>query len=264
MVSCGGEAPPPPKPSEGRLEKMKPKQGDSLSKLMERDWNNVEYILYGFINYDTSKVNTATENLPELSSYILRGIPQAYRENKAEWQAARSNINTSAVNLKQVFKEQDFNEARNNFRELTKSCMECHRDYRKYLKPKQNLSEAQLAAIKPHDADSLSMVMDRDWDNLKYMLYGFLNYDNVRLKTTTDNLIALADHMAKKITPDHMAHIAEWSKQCNRQRELAITIWHEFEQENFEESHKQVMNLIENCMECHKTYRKHLLLSEEG
>ncbi len=262
ILSCGGEAPPPQKSSEGRLEKMKPKQGDSFSKLMERDWNNVEYILYGCINYDNAKVKTATENLVALSSHILRGIPQTYRENKAAWQESRSEINGSAVNLKRVFEEQDFDESRNQFRDLTRNCMNCHKEYRKYLKPKQKLSEAQLAAMKLSKDDSLSVLMDRTWDNLKYMLYGFLNYDDVRMNITTENLVAISESMIEKISPEHMVHAAEWNEQCNLQRELATTIKREFEQKNFEKSHNLVMKMIGNCMECHKLYRKHLLRSE--
>ncbi len=261
MSGCG-EGTPPPKPSEGRLEKMKPKKGDSLSKLMERDWNNIEYIMYGFINYDTEKIKTATGNLVALSSYMLTGITPAYMEHKAEWGQQCSAIRNLAGDLKREFEQQNFDESRNNFFKLTKNCMDCHKLYRKYLKPKLKLSAAQLEAMQAKDGDSLSNLMDRNWDNLRYMMYGFINYDDVRMKTTTENLVVISNYMAKKISPEHMSQKAAWNEQCDRQQALANNIGREFEQKNFEESQNQIQKLIANCMECHKLYRKHLIKAE--
>ena len=137
--------------------------------------------------------------------------------------------------------------------------MDCHKQYRNYLKPKERASKEELAAMKPQEEDKLSTLMDRGWDNLRYMMYGLINYDDERMKTATANLMALSEYMAKRISPVHKVHEAEWNEQCNRQGELALNISREFEQENFAEAGNQVTKLIENCMECHIIYRKHLL-----
>lgn len=263
LSGCGGEAP-KPKPTESKMERMKPKNDDNLTKLMDRSWNNLEYIMYGFINYDNEKIKTATDNLAVASGYMPRKITSAYKEHKTEWTEQCNRQRDLAAEIKRVFEQQDFDESRKQFVALTGICMDCHKQYRKYLKPKQSLDAVKLEEIKSKEGDSLRKLMDKDWDNLKYMMYGIINYDEERIKTSTENLAALGDHTAKGITPTYQANRAEWNKQCEIQKELATNIENDFKQENFNELQNHFLKLVENCMECHKVYRKHLFASQQG
>lgn len=258
LSGCGGEAPKPPQ-TEGKLERMKPKNNDNLVKLMDRSWNNLEYILYGFINYDNEKIKKASDNLKTISGYMPRKITSAYKEHKTEWTEQCNRQRDIVANIKVVFEQQDFDESRKQLMELTGICMDCHKQYRKYLKPKQKLDAVKSGELKPKDDDSLAKLMDRGWDNLKYMMYGIINYDAERIKTSTENIIALSDYTAKGISLAYQAHGAEWKEQCDTQKELAANIGNNFKQENFDELQNNLLKLIENCMECHKVYRKHLL-----
>jgi cytochrome c556 len=125
--------------------------------------------------------------------------------------------------------------------------------------PPQKPKESRLERMKPKAGDRLSKLMDRNWDNLEYIMYGFINYDVEKIKIATTNLDAIGPYMAQRISPAHQEHIVEWKEQCSRQQDIAAKLRREFEEQNFQEARNSLHELIENCMDCHKVYRKHLL-----
>jgi cytochrome c556 len=125
--------------------------------------------------------------------------------------------------------------------------------------PQQKHQESALEKMKPKKEDRLSKLMDRDWDNLTYILYGFMNFDSQKIKTGTANLADISPYMAKGIGPQHKQYRKEWNEQCNKQRELAVALGSQFADKDFDAALVSLKDLIKNCMECHKVYRKHLL-----
>ncbi len=132
IISCGGEAP-QQKKTESRMEKMKPKSGDSLSKLMDRSWSNFDYVIYGFLNYDNEKIRIVADNLATLAEYMKKGITPAYKRHGAEWNEQCDLMKDLAVKLKQNVEQQNFDEAKENFQGMIGTCMDCHLLYRKHL-----------------------------------------------------------------------------------------------------------------------------------
>ncbi len=132
MLGCGSNAPRQAK-TESRLEKMKPKTGDSLSKLMDRSWSNFDYVIYGFLNYDTEKIKIASDNLVTLGEHMSREIPAAYQSHRTEWNEQCNRMRELSINLKREFENQDFLKAREHFLALIETCMDCHKVYRKHL-----------------------------------------------------------------------------------------------------------------------------------
>ncbi len=122
--------------------------------------------------------------------------------------------------------------------------------------------ETKLEKMKPKAEDRLNTLMNRSWDNLEYLFYGFINYDLEKIKRATDNLIILSDYTAERISPAHRSHVVEWKEQCNVQRELVVKIRDEFENQNFEGAREHFVKLLGICMDCHKLYRKHLIKQE--
>ncbi len=128
--------------------------------------------------------------------------------------------------------------------------------------PRRKKTESRLEKMKPRSEDSLSRLMDRSWSNFEYIIYGFINYDNAKIKTATENMIAISGYMTKEIPPVHRANKTAWLQQCDTQRELATNLQRYFGEQNFDEARNYFLKLIENCMDCHKVYRKHLMKSE--
>ena len=129
--------------------------------------------------------------------------------------------------------------------------------------PEQKLQESKLEKLRPREEDRLSTLMDRGWDNLTYMMYGFMNYDNERIKVASANIVTMSPYMDKRIAPVYMKHREEWRDQCDQQQELAGIIRRQFEEKNFEASLTSLRDLVGVCMDCHKVYRMHLIEPEE-
>ena len=129
--------------------------------------------------------------------------------------------------------------------------------------PEKKRQETKLEKMRPKDEDRLSTLMDRAWDNLTYMMYGFMNYDTEKIKVSSDNIVKMSAYMNKRITPQYKKHSEEWREQCDRQQELAGIIKRQFEEKNFDEALTTLRGLVDVCMDCHKVYRKHLMASEE-
>jgi cytochrome c556 len=128
--------------------------------------------------------------------------------------------------------------------------------------PEQKRQEGMLERMKPKKDDRLSALMTRGWDNLSYIVYGFMSYDNEKIKTGTTNIVAMSPYMAQRIGPQYMEYKREWKEQCEQQKEIAIALKQHFEEMKFEEALNSLNELIGVCMDCHKVYRKHLLRPE--
>jgi cytochrome c556 len=128
--------------------------------------------------------------------------------------------------------------------------------------PQKKQQESKLDKMKPKPEDRLSTLMDRGWDNLTYILYGFMNFDNEKIKTGTQNIYTMSPYMAQRIGPQYKEYTQEWKNQCAMQQEYAQKLAQHFEEKDFENARESLHKLIEMCMECHKIYRKHLLESE--
>ncbi len=130
--------------------------------------------------------------------------------------------------------------------------------------PQKKQYESRLEKMKPKPEDRLGTLMDRSWDNLTYILYGFMNYDNEKIKTATANLGVICPIMAKRIGPQYQQHKKEWQAQCDEQKRLVGALRRQFEAQDFEDARNTLRDLVGVCMDCHKVYRKHLLQPEEG
>ncbi len=130
--------------------------------------------------------------------------------------------------------------------------------------PQKKAHENVLERMKPKEEDRLTTIMDRSWDNLTYILYGFMNYDNEKIKMATDNLNVICPIMKKRIGPQYQQHKQEWQAQCDEQLRLSRNIRQQFEDQNFEGARNSLRDLVGVCMDCHKVYRKHLLQPDEG
>ncbi len=128
--------------------------------------------------------------------------------------------------------------------------------------PQQKQQQSKLEKMKPMEEDRLRKLMDRAWDNYVYLLYGFMNYDNEKIKVATANIVEMSPYMARRITPQYQKQKTQWNEQCNQQRDFAANIKRHFEEQNFGEARKSLNELLEVCMECHKVYRSHLFKTE--
>ncbi len=122
--------------------------------------------------------------------------------------------------------------------------------------------ENKMEKMKPKNEDRLNTLMARAWDNLTFMMYGFMNYDASKIEVSSKNLVEMSPLMAQRIGPQHRKYKAQWNDQCDRQQQLAANIEQQFASQNFEEAIKSFGDLLAVCMDCHKIYRKHLFSEE--
>jgi len=107
----------------------------------------------------------------------------------------------------------------------------------------------------PSENDALQPLMAKSQANLRYLVYGLLNFDKVKLEKSTGNLISISQYLSKSLLPQHQAHQGEWEAMCEKQEHILDDIRQSFLDDNYEQATVLFGNLITNCVGCHKIFR---------
>ena len=60
---------------ETTAEKLKPSHKNTFEQLMQKSGHNINYILYGFLNYDEVKVKRGSQNIIKLCNLMVQKLP---------------------------------------------------------------------------------------------------------------------------------------------------------------------------------------------
>ncbi|MFQ5647463.1 MAG: hypothetical protein ACE5GM_11080 [bacterium] len=120
------------------------------------------------------------------------------------------------------------------------------------MEPRKKSVKVRLT---PKKGDALTTLMDRNLANLEYMMYGYINFDKVKIIKATDNLIHMGEAMKKKLPVHFKSRRAEWNAYCENHEKFANEIQEAFKTDDYDKGAHLLYNLIRNCMTCHKMYK---------
>ncbi len=105
------------------------------------------------------------------------------------------------------------------------------------------------------DTDAMQTLMAKSQANLRYLVYGLLNFDAVKLEKSTTNLIAISQYLTKNLLPQYQARQNDWNALCEKQEQILDDIRQGFLEKNYEQATASFGPLITTCVDCHKIFR---------
>ena len=109
--------------------------------------------------------------------------------------------------------------------------------------------------MEPNSSDALQPLMSKSQANLRYLIYGLLNFDRVKLEKSTKNLIAISQYLPKTALPHHQSSIKEFEQLAQDQQQILEDLRQNFLENNNEQAAALFGKLITNCVKCHKIFR---------
>jgi len=125
VAACGKIQEETPKESIGS--RLQHTQKDDVSTIMGRKIANIDYIMYGFINFDAHKIKKGTDNLIEISKYLADKRPKRRLLSKQTWDDLRNKQMEISQQVAAAFNRKNYEQSREHFKELVANCMECHK-----------------------------------------------------------------------------------------------------------------------------------------
>jgi hypothetical protein len=255
VTGCGEFAPQVErKKKQTTAEKLKPTPENTLEQLMEKSGHNINYILYGMLNYDQVKIKRGTKNIMTLCRLMMQKLPDYVlddQEEKERWEVAYREQSQIAENLNYRFEELNYESTRVELKMLLKNCMLCHED----------IGEMPIADVTfygpkvPTMDHSLTKVMDSDNVNFDLLLFGLVANDQSESESAITNIKRTSSLMIHKIPSQFQAQKEKWDLYCKRQRESATRISESIKSGKTDELWDNVQALLKDCMDCHKLYK---------
>lgn len=243
----------PPQKKQTTAEKLKPSTEDTLSLLMEKSGHNINYILYGLLNYDEVKVKRGSDNIIRLCRLMKQRMPDYVvddPEEKEMWEKTYQEQSQIAENINYRFEESNYEQARTELKNLLKNCMSCHADI--------EVGVADVTFIGPKNPTmdhALTEVMDSDNVNFNILLFGLVANDSSESQTAINNIKRTSSLMMHKIPDQYRPQKDKWDAYCKNQREAANRVAESIKADKTDELWDNVQGLLKECMGCHSLYR---------
>ena len=111
-------------------------------------------------------------------------------------------------------------------------------------------------SLEATSADALQPLMAKTQANLRYLIYGLMNFDKVKVEKSTANLVVITDYTSQNTQfSARGGGAAEWEAMCDEQRTLVEEIKQHFLSENYDGVSTSFGRLLGVCMKCHRPYR---------
>jgi cytochrome c556 len=235
-------------------EKLKPITDNTFDQLMGKSAHNLNYILYGLLNYDEVKIKRGTDNIITICRLMMQKLPDdviSDPEEKDKWGKVYQEQSLIAENLNFRFEELKYDDARAELANLMKNCMLCHKEI-------TGISKAELTFYgerNPNMEMALTKIMDSNNLNFDDALFGLVAHDLEELDTALENMKRAASLMMAKIPSQYEAQKEKWDSYCKDQRQAVIKLGENVKAEKDEEIWLSVQDLLKSCMDCHKLYK---------
>ena len=234
-------------------EKLKPTPKNTFDQLMEKSGHNINYILYGLLNYDEVKVKRGSDNIIHLCRLMKQRMPDYVIDDPEErdrWEETYKEQSQIAENINYRFEESNYDAARTELKNLLKNCMSCHADI--------EVGVADVTFIGPKNPSmdhALTEVMDSDNVNFNVLLFGLVANDMSESQTAINNIKRTSALMMHKIPDQYKPQKEQWDRYCNNQREAANRVAESIKADKTDELWDNVQGLLKECMGCHSLYR---------
>lgn len=235
-------------------EKLKPSPENTFGQLMGKSAHNVNYILYGLLNYDGVKIKRGTDNIIDICRLMMQKLPDDVMsdpEERNKWEDVYQKQSQIAENINFRFEELKYDDAIAELSNLMKNCMQCHKEI-------TGISKAELTFYgdrSPNMEMALTKIMDSNNLNFDDALFGLVAHDLEELDTALENMKRAASLMMAKVPSQYEAQKEKWDSYCNDQRKAVIKLGENVKAEKEEEIWLSVQDLVKACMDCHKLYK---------
>ncbi len=109
---------------------LEPDPNDALQPIMTKLQANLDYLIYGLMNLDGSKIEKSVGNIITLSQYTAALPNYQHKGSSAEWEEFCTVQQNAVEDLKQNYLNQDYNAASSSLGDLLAVCVQCHKPYR--------------------------------------------------------------------------------------------------------------------------------------
>lgn len=235
-------------------EKLAPSTKNSLKELMEKSGHNINYVLYGLLNYDEHKINKGTKNIITICKLTMQRLPNEVLDDpgeKDDWEQVYDEQKIIAENLKFRFEDKRYDDARKEMKNLMKNCMMCHSAI-------EDIPKAELTFVGervPSMDLSLSEVMDAANINFGELLFSLVANDTSGIDDAVKYLKMTATLIMQKIPSQHRMRKGVWDKACKQQRDVTMEIDKHIKANDRDKIWEGVQHLLKACMDCHALYK---------
>lgn len=235
-------------------ERLKPSVENTFTQLMDKSAHNVNYILYGLLNYDEVKIKRGTDNMRKICRLMMQKLPDDYvddEEDKERWKDIYQQQSDIAENINFRFEESRFADARGGLIKLMKNCMSCHGEI-------TGISKAELTFVGkrvPNMDMALTEVMDSNNLNFDDALFGLVAQDLDELESALVNMKRAGSLMMATIPSQYESQKEKWDNYCKAQRDIITELSEAVKKDQADEIWNSVEKLLKNCMDCHKLYK---------
>lgn len=126
-LGCSSSA---PKHEEKPKLSMEPSSGDALQPLMSKTQANLDYLIYGLMNFDAVKVEKSVGNLAAITQYTAKLTNYQHKGSSAEWEALCQDQEQAIYDIKQSYLSEDYTAAAASLGRMLAACVQCHKPYR--------------------------------------------------------------------------------------------------------------------------------------
>ncbi|MBI5789366.1 MAG: hypothetical protein HZA78_10970 [Candidatus Schekmanbacteria bacterium] len=115
-------------------------------------------------------------------------------------------------------------------------------------------AEKKELPLEPTGSDDLITLMKKSEMNIRYLIYGIINLDAVKIENSTKN-IAQAGQLINVNTSYHFkGNRAEWEEMSQSVQTLSEDLRQAFLDENYTKMNTDFSELIAVCTDCHMLY----------
>lgn len=115
--------------------------------------------------------------------------------------------------------------------------------------------EKKELPMEPNPQDALVPLMNKTQANFDYLVYGIMNFDQVKVERSVDNLVAITQYTAQNTQYKHLGSQEEWQAFCQEQSNALEDIKQDFLNQNYENTASSFAKALAACVKCHKPYR---------
>ncbi len=117
-------------------------------------------------------------------------------------------------------------------------------------------SKKEALSMEPTEMDALQPLMAKTQINLRYLIYGLMNFDPIKVEKSTENLTDICRYVSKNTQFTSRGNSAEWEALCEEQKAVVADIRQHFSDKDYEQVSVSFGKLIGVCIRCHGPYRR--------
>ncbi len=109
--------------------------------------------------------------------------------------------------------------------------------------------------MEPTSKDAIIPLMSKTQQNLRYLIYGLMSFDEVKVNRSTVNLASISQHTCNLTNYQHRGSVEEWEALCKDLQDQVNALKEHSEREELPQAAASFGKMLAVCIDCHEKYQ---------